>query len=163
MGLRGSFTRMKPELYRSARLASVSAVLLAAGAIGGCHRPAQDMPGNSEDHRPWHGITVDEEVRFTGTEPFWGGEISGTELTYKTPDQPKGERIAVSRFAGRGGLSFSGKLAAGPMTLAVTPGKCSDGMSDRAYPFMATLQIGSEVRQGCAWTDRQPYAGGEAP
>lgn len=121
------------------------------------------MPGDSKDHRPWQGIAREEVVHFTGTEPFWGGNVTGTELTYKTPDNPEGERIAISRFAGRGGLSFSGGLAAGPMTLAVTPGKCSDGMSDRTYPFTATLQVGSDVRQGCAWTDRQPYSGSEAP
>ena len=120
------------------------------------------MPGDRMDHQPWHGIGDEEVVHFTGTEPFWGGEVSGTELTYKTPEKPEGERIVISRFAGRGGFSFSGALPTGAMTLAVTPGKCSDGMSDRTYPFVATLQIGSDVRQGCAWTDRQPFHGGEA-
>lgn len=154
---------MKSRLHRSARLAAVGVLLLAACGLAACHRPMQDVPGDSGDQRPWHGIADDEAVRFTGTEPFWGGEVSGTRLTYKTPDKPEGETIAISRFAGRGGLSFSGSLAAGPMTLAITPSKCSDGMSDRVYPFMATLQVGADVRQGCAWTDRQPYSGGAAP
>lgn len=152
---------MKLDLHRSVRPASIAALLLAVAVLGGCHRAAQNVPGDSQDHRPWHGIADDEVVHFTGTEPFWGGQISGTELIYKTPEKPEGETIVISRFAGRGGLSFSGSLAAGPMTLAVTPGKCSDGMSDRAYPFVATLQVGSDARQGCAWTDRQSYTGGE--
>lgn len=153
---------MKAAPHRFARMASFSALLLTVGILGGCHGAPPDIPGDSKDHRPWHGIADDEVVHFTGTEPFWGGEISGTVLSFKTPDRPEGETIAISRFAGRGGLSFSGNLAAGPMTLAVTPGKCSDGMSDRAYPFLATLQVGSDVRQGCAWTDRQPFREGEA-
>jgi uncharacterized membrane protein len=68
----------------------------------------------------------------------------------------------VSRFAGRGGLSFSGTLRAGDITVAITPGECSDGMSDRAYPFGATLQVDADVRQGCAWTDRHPRSDEQA-
>lgn len=131
--------------------------------LGACHRSAENVPGDSNDRRPWHDIAEGEMVHFVGTEPFWGGKVSGTRLTYTTPENQAGETIAVSRFAGRGGLSFSGTLAAGPMTMAVTPGDCSDGMSDRRYPFAATLRIGSDVRQGCAWTDRRPHNGGEAP
>ena len=45
----------------------------------------------------------------------------------------------------------------------VTPGECSDGMSDRTYPFTVTLLLGEEQRTGCAWTDLQPYSGPETP
>lgn len=153
---------MKPDPHRrSPRLTSVTVLLLGLFALGACHRPGQDLPGDSNDHRPWEGIAGNEVVHFLGTEPFWAGEVSGSQLTYRTPDDQKGETIAVSRFAGRGGLSFSGALPDGAMTLAVTPGHCSDGMSDSSYPFIVTLQIGSEVRRGCAWTERQPRSGGE--
>ncbi|WP_188769515.1 COG3650 family protein [Novosphingobium endophyticum] len=126
-------------------------------SLAACHQAASNLPGDSTDHQPWRGIARDEVVHFLGTEPFWGGEASGNELTYTTPENQDGETITVSRFAGRGGLSFSGNLAGGAMTLAVTPGECSDGMSDRTYPFTVTLQIGPDVRQGCAWTDHQGY------
>ena len=148
---------MKPKLpWRALCLSFASGLLLLAA----CH-PKPEVPGDSEDHRPWQGIAGDETIRFTGTEPFWGGKVSGTELTYTTPENPGGETARVSRFAGRGGLSFSGTLSGEAATLAVTPGECSDGMSDRRYPFLVTLRIGSEVRQGCGWTDRQAYSGGE--
>lgn len=106
-------------------------------------------------------IAVNEAVKFTGTEPFWGGDVVNGKLTYATPDDPKGAVVPVSRFAGRGGLSFSGQLAGRSLTLAVTPGHCSDGMSERKYPFVATLRLGDVLRQGCAWTARQPWSGPE--
>jgi uncharacterized membrane protein len=115
------------------------------------------------DTQAYSGIAPDEVVRFTGTEPFWGGQAAGEALTYTTPENQTGEMIAVDRFAGRNGISFSGELGGMPFVLAVTPGQCSDGMSDRRYPFTVTLQVKGEQREGCAWTDRQPYSGPKQP
>ena len=102
------------------------------------------------------GIRNSETVHFTGTEPFWGGEATQVELTYSTPENIDGETIAVDRFAGNNGVSFSGKLEGQSFDLMITPSQCSDGMSDRVYPYVASLKIGEERRDGCAWTDRQP-------
>lgn len=112
---------------------------------------------------PYAGIGEGEVVHFTGTEPFWGGEVAGGVLTYMTPEDQQGARVAISRFAGRNGVSFSGKLDGGDFVMAVTPGACSDGMSDRTYPFTVTLRIGNEQRVGCAWTDARPFTGPERP
>jgi uncharacterized membrane protein len=136
--------------------APLVALPLALLAVAACHSAAEQVPGDARDRQPWHEIAADETVRFLGTEPFWGGRVSAAGMTYTTPDNEKGESVPVSRFAGRGGVSFSGVLAAGAMTLAVTPGACSDGMSDTRYPFIVTLQVGSETRNGCGWTDRKP-------
>lgn len=111
----------------------------------------------------FNGIGAQETIRLTGTEPFWGGVIAGGILTYSTPENQAGERIAVSRFAGNNGLGFSGRLRGNALDLAITPGSCSDGMSDRSYPFTATLQLGGEQRNGCAWTDRRPFTGPRKP
>lgn len=127
-------------------------------ALPACH-PAGDrgaVPGDSDDSRPFSAIAPDERLRFTGTEPFWGGEVAGTALIYRTPDNGEGRTISVSRFSGRGGLSFSGRLDDAPLDLTVTEGVCSDGMSDRRYPFTATLRIGPQVLSGCAWSDAHP-------
>ncbi|MCJ2179746.1 COG3650 family protein [Novosphingobium album (ex Hu et al. 2023)] len=128
--------------------------LSACGGGGG-------VPGDSEDRAPFHALATDEAVKVTGTEPFWGGEISGGHFTYTTPENPGGFDVPVSRFAGRGGLSFSGEAEGKALTLAITPGECSDGMSDRKYPFVVTLRLGDELRQGCGWTARQAPVGGE--
>ncbi len=130
---------------------------LASLALAACHAPGSDVPGDASDHRPYQGLAVGEVVRLVGTEPFWGGTVAGGRMTYTTPEEPQGQTVDVRRFAGRGGLSFSGALSGGPFTLAITPGDCSDGMSDRTFPFVATLEVGGEIRQGCAWTDRLPY------
>jgi uncharacterized membrane protein len=117
-------------------------------------------PGSDEAYA---GIGESETLRFTGTEPFWGGEVTGDSLTYSTPEDPDGTTIAVERFAGRGGLSFSGSLAGAALVMSVTPAACSDGMSDRRYPFTVTLQLGGEQRNGCGWTERQRFTGPEQP
>jgi uncharacterized membrane protein len=122
-----------------------------------------DAPGNSEDTAPYSGIAPGETIRFTGTEPFWGGDVSGQTLTYSTPENIDGAAIQVERFAGRNGLSLSGELEGAPFDMAITPGQCSDGMSDRTYPFTVTLDLGGEQRRGCAWTDSKPFSGSERP
>jgi uncharacterized membrane protein len=111
----------------------------------------------------YDGIAVGETVTFTGTEPFWGGEVSRGTLVYKTPEDIEGRRIAVERFAGNNGVSFSGELDDAPFVMMVTPGTCSDGMSDRTYPFTVTLMVKGEQRSGCAHTTSQPFTGPQQP
>ncbi|MEE4454043.1 hypothetical protein [Novosphingobium resinovorum] len=119
------------------------------------------MPGDPADHRPWNGITAAETVHFVGTEPFWSGEVGPSGLVYRTPENEGGQPVPASRFAGRGGVSFSGELAGRPATLVVTPAGCSDGMSDARYPYTVTLEIGDDMRRGCGWTARKPREGAE--
>lgn len=108
-------------------------------------------------------IADDEVIFLTGTEPFWGGEINRDTALYTTPENQAGASFEVERFAGNNGLGFTGMLDGSPFDLTVTPGECSDGMSDRTYPYTVTLLIGEEQRQGCAWTDAQPFSGPENP
>ena len=144
-------------LAKSPLLAACAGLLASCGA-----EPAGVLPGDSGDTRPYAGVSENEAIHLTGTEPFWGGDVVGGTFSYSTPENIDGTPIAVSRFAGRGGVSFSGELDGRSVDLAVTPGECSDGMSDRTYPFVATLKLGEETRNGCAWTDAQMYEGGPA-
>ncbi|MFD2580695.1 COG3650 family protein [Novosphingobium colocasiae] len=132
-------------------------------ALGGCHSSSHDVPGDMNDHQPWHGIAASETVFLSGTEPFWSGKVEGNMLTYTTPEKPDGVQIPIERFAGRGGLSFGGELEGKHLTIALGPDDCSDGMSDRHYPFAATLQLGDETRMGCGWTTAHPATGPKAP
>ncbi|HYD23737.1 MAG TPA: hypothetical protein VEB68_03000 [Croceibacterium sp.] len=167
------------------RIDKLASCLAAALLLGACQPEAADeaVAGQAADEsftevlqdaaeagaagddstRPYDGIARDETLHFTGTEPFWGGEVTGVTLTYKTPEKPGGEVIAIERFAGRGGIAFSGLLAGADFEMMVTPLECSDGMSDRTYPFTVTLQIGEDMRNGCGWTERQPFAGPAHP
>jgi uncharacterized membrane protein len=149
------------------RLSFLFAVSLTL-SLAACHSGRHDgtgshVPGDSASTMPYDGIGAGESVHFTGTEPFWGGEATGTVLNYTTPEKPDGQTITVERFAGRNGISFTGKLNGDIFSLAITPGACSDGMSDRDYPFNATLRIGDGVRAGCGWTDKQPFKGEKQP
>ena len=135
---------------------AISLVLLAAlAACSSDHQPA-GVPGDTGDTAPFADIPKAETVYFTGTEPFWSAEASGGQLIYRTPENPDGIAIAVERFAGRGGLSFSGSAGGASLDITVTPGECSDGMSDNTYPYTATLALGQDTRFGCAWTDADP-------
>jgi uncharacterized membrane protein len=140
--------------------------------LGGCGersdpaRIAQQGGGTSADNsadEAYDGIRADETLRFTGTEPFWGGEVTGGGLTYSTLENQDGTTIEVERFAGLGGIAFSGRLEGEAFDMTVTPLRCSDGMSDRTYPFTVTLKVGNDTRNGCGWTERQPFEGPENP
>jgi uncharacterized membrane protein len=146
---------------------SCAALLALSACQPGDHGPT-DVPGNAQDHQPFNGIGEGETVRFLGTEPFWNGQVKGTVLTYKDVEMPKEEVATVKRFAGRNGLSFTGTVNGEAFDMTVTPGECSDGMSDRGFPFTVTLSIGPKggdraIRNGCAWSDKQPFTGPEAP
>ena len=136
--------------------------VLALLALAGCQADTDNLPGG-DGRQPYAGIEEGERLRFTGTEPFWGGEVTGKTLIYTTPGDEEGQAIEVSRFAGRGGVSFSGTLDGAPLVLAASESPCSDGMSDRTYPFTITLQLGGEIRRGCGWTQARPFTGPDAP
>ncbi|MET4133436.1 putative membrane protein [Porphyrobacter sp. MBR-155] len=108
-------------------------------------------------------VAPDEVITLTGTEPFWGVRISGGQANYANPDHPEGYDFAVERFAGNNGLGFSGTMEGAAVTITLTPGACSDGMSDRTYPYVATIALGDETLRGCGYTDRQPFTGDAAP
>lgn len=134
-----------------------AAGLLSFALAAGCQPAAEGQAGAPE--QAFSSIAEGETIRLAGTEPFWGGTVSQGSFVYSTPENQAGETIAVKRFAGNSGLSFSGQWAGRPLDLMVSRGSCSDGMSDRTYPYTATLRLDEDQRSGCAWTDRQPFAG----
>lgn len=140
---------------------TVSLAALAVLTLAGCHVSRGEnnggVPGDSQSPQTFQGISATETLHFVGTEPFWGGEARGSVLRYETPETPAGTQVEIRRFAGRNGLGLSGKLGDKDFDMTVTPGACSDGMSDRKFPFVVTLKLGDEVRNGCGWTDRQRY------
>ena len=144
-------------------------LLVLALTLAACHSGPDDSsgsanaPGDAASTQAYDEIGESETLRFTGTEPFWGGSVTGNRLTYSTPENQAGTTITVERFAGRNGLSFNGTLDGGDFIMAVTPGACSDGMSDRSYPFTVMLKLPGETRNGCAWSDAHPFKGSAAP
>ena len=139
-----------------------SIIRLAPMLLLGACQPGEDT-ATGAPAEAFDGIAAEETIYLTGTEPFWGGEITGSKAQYSTPENQDGTMFEVERFAGNNGLAYTGQIDGGNFDLTVTPGDCSDGMSDRSYPFTATLKIGEEQRNGCAWTDRQPFTGPKSP
>lgn len=130
------------------------AVLLPVALLAACTgSDGENVPGDSGDMEPFDEIAPETELRLTGTEPFWGGTIQGETLLWSSPEAPDGVRVSVTRFPGRGGISFSGELEGAALDILVTPAPCSDGMSDRTYPYVAIVQLGAQTREGCAWRE----------
>ena len=153
-------TRYSPASVRFATLAAALSV-----ALVGC-QPGPEGPEGTTTDAPGEAfaqIAPDETARFTGTEPFWGGQVAGGSLTYSTVEDPDGTTIAVERTRIAEPVVAGEALDGTSFDMAITPGECSDGMSDRTYPFTVTLRIGEEQRTGCAWTDRMPFSGPANP
>ena len=142
-------------IHRPSPLAAVLALGLAACT------PAQD--GIDPGGETFDQVAADEVVTLVGTEPFWNVAIDKGEALYTTPENQPGTRFAVTRFAGNNGLGFSGELDGRAFTATLTPGDCSDGMSDRTFPFVATIALGEETLRGCGYTTSQPFTGDAAP
>lgn len=139
----------------------IPAAAVLALALAACAPAQQD--GIDPKGQAFDAVGPEEVVTLAGTEPFWNITITGDRARYSNPDHPEGYDFAVTRFAGNGGLGFSGTLFDGPVTLTLTPGTCSDGMSDRRFPFVATVALGEQTLRGCGYTQSQPFTGGEAP
>ncbi|MFY7745179.1 MAG: COG3650 family protein [Erythrobacter sp.] len=136
----------------------LAALMLVAAAC----TPQGQQDGIDPQGKAFDAVPPDETVTLTGTEPFWTLTIERDTARWTTPENPQGTLFAVTRFAGNGGLGFTGSLDGKPLTAALTPGACNDGMSDRRFPFVATIALGGETLQGCGYTTGQPFTGGES-
>lgn len=136
---------------------AVETAEVGAGAVGaepagpsvGAAAPAAAGPTETPP-APVPKIAIPVRLRALGTEPFWNARISGGMLIYTTPEDQKGQHAALTRRDLPNGAEFSGKLGGSAIRLIVTRAACSDGMSDRSYPFTAVLTIGADRRDGCA-------------
>ncbi len=138
-------------------------VIAALALVPAACAPAQQQDGIDPEGRAFDAVGPQETVTLTGTEPFWTLRVEGAQGLWTTPDNQPGTRFAVSRFSGNNGLGFSGTLDGKSFTATLTPGDCSDGMSDRRFPFVATIALDGETLQGCGYTTEKPFSGGEAP
>lgn len=86
------------------------------------------------------------DINALGTEPFWAVEVRETTLKLSRPGetdfvapnpQPKVEGDKAS-WSGNG------------LTLTLTEAPCSDGMSDRTYPWTAQAVYAGATLSGCA-------------
>lgn len=109
--------------------------------------PASESP----DMRPaLVQVPVPSTFRAIGTEPFWSVQVAGTSLVWSTPELPDGLSVPFSRKDESGVAIVVATVAGQPLTLEVSTGTCSDGMSDIVYPLKVIRRLGADVQQGCA-------------
>ena len=82
--------------------------------------------------------------RALGTEPFWSVTVENGTMTYDTPEGG----FAVPAPAPR--TTFNGhRYETERLTMDVTHGQCSDGMSDRIYADTVTVSADGRELKGC--------------
>ncbi len=105
--------------------------------------PPADAPGEPPADAPnaWSG-----GFDLNGNEPFWAVQIRSDTLSLTRPDKPA-VTVANPGVVAEGA---SASWTTSSLTARLTPGDCSDGMSDRKYPYVAvvTTEDGTELK-GC--------------
>jgi uncharacterized membrane protein len=126
------------------------ALLLALG-LAAC-KPAAEEPAPAPPPAPPEAAApaaprpIQGDLNALGTEPFWALEIRATTLKFTRPDAPDivtpnpGPRLDPSKAV----------WPAQGLVVTLTEGQCSDGMSDRTYPFFAEVTAGIDMFKGCA-------------
>jgi uncharacterized membrane protein len=129
-------------------LAALSVLALAA-----CSRePETPAPGPAPEPAPTlAGVDLTRPVRALGTEPFWGVDLTGTEIVYSGADRPEQRAPQPKPVLQGTTATFEAVTSAGnPISVMLAATECSDGMSDRTYPLSAIVRIGGETLTGCA-------------
>lgn len=94
------------------------------------------------------GVDLSMPVRVSGTEPFWGVDITPGTLAFSGVD--RAELLLPNPGAAMQGEAAV--IAAEGLTITLRPSTCSDGMSDRVYRLEAEVMLGAERLKGCAET-----------
>ncbi|MGE4321478.1 MAG: membrane-like protein [Sphingobium sp.] len=82
--------------------------------------------------------------RAIGTEPFWTVDIRGTRATLERMDH-RADHFTVSRTDDGRAIRYRGDGFA----MTVTPGPCSDGMSDTLWSDRVQIAFTAGVLKGC--------------
>jgi uncharacterized membrane protein len=90
-----------------------------------------------------------QAFRGFGTEPLWGARGEGDTLLFTTPENQEGTVMHGRRVPSLVGFVFIGKDGDRDFHLGLTPGECSDGMSDNRYEYVATFIYGDTTYKGC--------------
>lgn len=139
--------------------------LIVAGAVslvacGDSEPRADDSSGAVRDTSSAGGAILSAlPLRALGTEPFWALDIEATELRFKTPDDTAGVRFpAPARSLAGDTVSWTAQRDTAAIEARVWPAKCSDGMSDREYPYTVRVTVAGTAYRGCA--DRREVIAG---
>lgn len=86
-----------------------------------------------------------------GTEPFWAAIDAGEALRLERPGaDPLVAQPRTMREEG-GTWIVEGETGSGKLSLRLSPGFCSDGMSDSLYAWTAVVQLPDGELKGCGF------------
>jgi uncharacterized membrane protein len=86
-----------------------------------------------------------------GTEPFWDIGVDGGWFRFTSAGDEKPRAARVTRREASGTLRFAGMLGEWRMRAVIRRARCSDGMSERVYPYTLTLTLDGRTLSGCAY------------
>lgn len=131
-----------------------SAILLTILTAGCSAESSRQSADSSASAVPLDSTTVAimaEPLRALGTEPFWALDVDIGGLRFITPDDTSGIRFApIEPTVVADTVVWSGQTDGMAIEVRVWTEKCSDGMSDREYPYASQVGIGGIRYHGCA-------------
>lgn len=126
----------------------------AAPSAGPTALPAAASPQSGD-------MDISRPITAIGTEPFWSVKVEGTTLTLTRPDAPPRLFTAPGAAIQPGRSTWVAKAEDGAqLTLTIYASECSDGMSDRKYPWTAEVALFDQSLRGCAVKTAEMPAGG---
>jgi uncharacterized membrane protein len=105
--------------------------------------------------KDWDGYCFGFEFVVFGTEPFWAVEIAKREgyIDFNDAGNEKYYHFKYNEPLREGdtttyeSVGFDGT---GSIKIVIKKEKCNDGMSEKAYPFSATVSLNGKMYKGCA-------------
>lgn len=95
--------------------------------------------------------TVEKGYNCIGTEPFWNVKVEKAGITYhRMGEEPVVFPYQAAKKQGAGSV-YETTVKGRRLVVAITPGECSDGMSDNTYPYSVQADIDGETLRGCAF------------
>ncbi|MBK7477638.1 MAG: hypothetical protein IPN74_01375 [Haliscomenobacter sp.] len=89
-----------------------------------------------------------------GTEPFWSVEITAGGIYFSSPEIAKTAYPYKAPKTGDAGAVYETEATISgvksKLKVTVSPGACSDGMSDTEYPYFSEVVRDGETLKGCA-------------
>ena len=147
-------------MKRTATLLALAAALAACKPSAREQRsavaPAADAPAAPSEPpgAPASALSAEyaEALDLHGTEPFWAMKIRRDAMSLDRAGQAQllapnpGARIEPGEAVWRTAATGEG----GSLKVTLKPGDCSNGMSDKEFPYQATVEFGGERLMGCA-------------
>lgn len=133
-----------------APIAMLPIVVLLAAACSRPVAPAPAAPAAPATTTATPAAGTEAAWHAFGNEPFWSVEARGGTLVFMTPDNQAGVTLQGRRVPSLLGTVILGQGEGGEFHLGITPGECSDGMSDRTHAYAATFIYRGQTYKGCA-------------